>query len=179
MNLVTRSRSLALAAAATILIAAAAPSMAQDISDTHLAAARSAVSAMGATTDFDNILPQVAQALKSELIQKNPDMQSVIVEVVDQTALSLAARRGDLEREAAVAHARVFAEQELTQITEFYNSETGKKLLRDGPIVAREVIQAAEIWQRGIARDLAQQVSQELSARTGGTADTETAAPNN
>ncbi|MEO3387402.1 DUF2059 domain-containing protein [Mesorhizobium sp. CAU 1741] len=179
MNLVNRSRSLALAAAATLLVAAASPSMAQDISDTHLAAARTAVSAMGATTDFDNILPRVAQALKTELIQKNPDMQGMIVEVVDSTAISLAARRGDLEREAAIAHARVFTEPQLTQIAEFYNSETGKKLLADGPIVAREVIQAAEIWQRGIARDLAQQVAQELTARTDGAADTEGTAPEN
>src|SRR5690606_33664743 len=82
-------------------------------------------------------------------------------------ALSLAARRGDLERESALAYARVFSEQQLKEIAEFYNSETGQKLIADGPIVVREIIQAAEIWQRGVARDLARQVGEKIASQEG------------
>lgn len=158
-------RRLAFAAATLSLAAIFSPAAAQDVSDAHLDAARSAISAMKATADFDSILPQAAQALKTELIQKNPNLQAMIIEVVDSTAISLAARRGDLEREAALAYARVFSEEHLNEIAAFYNSEAGQKLIADGPIVAREIIQAAEIWQRGIARDLAQQVGEEIARR--------------
>jgi hypothetical protein len=167
MDMVKGARRFTFAAATLSLAVFASPVWAQDVSETHLEAARSAISAMKATVEFDSILPQAAQALKNELIQKNPNLQETIIQVVDETAISLAARRGDLERESALAYARVFSEQQLKEIAEFYNSETGQKLIADGPIVVREIIQAAEIWQRGIARDLAQQVGEEIASREG------------
>ena len=75
------------------LFVAAQPASAQDIAESHLAAARSAIAALNATDQFDGILPQAAQALKAELIQKNPDLQADIIAIVDQVAFSLAARR--------------------------------------------------------------------------------------
>lgn len=164
MTLVKRSRRLAAVAGTIALFALSWPAGAQEISDTHLAAARSAIAATGVTSEFDEILPQAVNALKGELIQKNPDLQTQINRIVDETALALAARRGDLEREAALAYARIFTEPQLTEIATFYQSETGKKLMTDGPIAGREILQAADIWQRGVARDLAQQVGEKLAA---------------
>ena len=166
MNLAIRSRRLAAAFGTLALVAGASmPAAAQDISDTHLSAARSVLSALRATEEFDIILPSAAQALKNELIQKNPDIQAMIIEVVDQTAFSLAARRGDLEREAATIYARAYTEAELKEIAAFYTSPTGVKLLNDSGIVTREVLRAADIWQNGVARDLAQQAGTELARR--------------
>ena len=135
---------------------------AQEISAEHLKAARQAVDAINATDAYDDILPQAAYALKQELIQQNPDLEDIVVGIVDDKSLALAGRRADLEREAALAYARVFSEAELTDIATFYNSESGKKLLVQGPIAGREVVKAAEIWQRGIARDLAEEVGKQL-----------------
>lgn len=165
MTLLNRSRRLVVLAGALALLSVAQPAAAQDIADSHLAAARGAIAALRATEEFDFILPQAAQALKAELIQKNPDMQAMIIEVVDQTAFALAARRGDLEREAALAYARVFSEQELNEVAAFYQSGAGTKLLDQGAVLVREVMQAADIWQNGIARDLARQAAEELSRR--------------
>ncbi len=39
----------------------------------------------------------------------------------------------------------------------------GQKLLDKGGDVSREVLKAADIWQRGIARDLAEAVGNELA----------------
>lgn len=140
---------------------------AQEISESHLQAAYEAVSAVRATEQFDEILPGAAQALRAELIQKDPNLVQVINATVDEQALAIAGRRADLEREAALAYARVFSEQELTEMATFYNSPTGKKLLSDGPIVTREVLKAVEIWQNGIARDLAQAVGEKIGAVVG------------
>jgi hypothetical protein len=165
MSLVVRVRNITLAAAA--VLALALPASAQEISETHLKAARAAIGALGATDQFDAILPQAAAALKAELIQKNPDMQQLIVQTVDEKTLSLVSRRADLEKEAATIYARTFSEEELNGIATFYNSGPGKKLLSDGPIVTRELVKAAEIWQRGVARDLAQTVGEELNKAIG------------
>lgn len=155
------------------LIAALAPAGAQDISESHTRAARQAISAIDATDQYDEVLPQAARALKGELIRKNPNLVDVINATVDEETLALVSRRADLEREAALAYARVFSEDELGAIAEFYESPAGQKLIEDGPIVTREVTEAAEIWQRGIARDLAQNVGEKIEAEAGESIDVE------
>lgn len=167
MNLHKRVRRLSAVLAASAVLALSSPAFSQDISEPHMKASRAAIAAIHATDGFDGILPQAAAALEQQLIQKNPDMQELISRTVSEKALALASRRADLEKEAAVAYAKVFSEQELSDIAAFYNSEAGKKLLDSGPIVTRELVKAADIWQNGIARDLAQQVGEALQAAAG------------
>lgn len=165
MNLLNNSRRMAVFAGAFAFLAFAQPSAAQEVSESHIAAARSAIAALHATDEFDAILPGAAQALKAELIQSNPNLQSEIIQVIDEAALSLASRRGDLEREVAIIYARTFNEAHLGEIATFYQSDAGKALLENGVQVMQNALQAADIWQRGIARDLAQQVGAELDRR--------------
>lgn len=148
--------------AAVAIVAFSHSASAQEISESHLKAARAAVDAINATDQYDMILPAAAQGLKTELIQKNPDLEKLITATVDEQTLTMAARRTDLERESALAYARVFSEDDLNEIAKFYTSPAGMKLLSDGPIVTRELIKAAEIWQRGVARDLAQAVGEQI-----------------
>ncbi|TXR51075.1 DUF2059 domain-containing protein [Phyllobacterium endophyticum] len=176
MNRATGFRRLIAPLAVVIMIGGLGAAQAQDanansnVTPSHLAAARAAISAIKATDQFDTILPNVAQQLKVELVQKDPNLESIISAAVDEQALALAARRADLENEAARAYAVSFNEEELNAITGFYNSEAGKKLLSEGPIVTREVMKAAGIWQRGIARDLAQAVAEKVVAAAAATA---------
>lgn len=160
MNLVQRVCRISAVAAASVFVAFAAHS--QEVTPEHLNAARQAIAAIKVTDPYDNILPQAAQALKLELIQQNPDLEELVVTIVDDKALALASRRSDLEREAALAYARIFTEADLTAMAAFYTSDAGKKLLTQGPIASREVVKAAEIWQRGISRDLAEEVGKQL-----------------
>jgi uncharacterized protein len=135
---------------------------AQDVPAEHMQAAREAISALGVTNRFDAILPNIMDRLTAQLIQAYPNLQDVISAKVEEEALKLAARRADLEREAALVYAKAFTADELKQITAFYGSETGKKLLKDGPIATRELLKAADIWTAGVARDLEQQANAAL-----------------
>lgn len=155
-------------AALALTAAAAASAFAQEeISDEHRAAAREAIRALGATDQFDQILPRAAAQLKSTLIQATPNYEDAIDVTVDEVALALAGRRADLEREAALIYARNFTEEELEAISEFYNSEAGQKLLDRGADVTRELLRSAEIWANGISRDLATETDTALEARLG------------
>lgn len=156
-------RTVAVVATSAFVAIVASQSFAQEIAETHLKAARAALTALKATESYDMLLPAAASMLKSELIQQNPDLSELISSTVDEKALALAGRRADLEREAAIVYARNFSEAELNAITTFYGSEAGKKLLSQLPIVAREVNKAADIWQRGIQRDLATEVGKQIS----------------
>jgi len=161
-----RSLTTALAAAAMLAVSLSAVRAADDaatITPSHLKAARAAIASLHITDPFDSILPQAARSLKGQLIEKNPNLQDLIVKIVDEKTLALVPRRADLEKEAARDYAKLFSEQELNAIAAFYNSEAGKKLIQNGPIASRQIAQAAEIWQRGIARDLAQSVGDEMA----------------
>lgn len=153
------------------------PAFAQDIAPDHLKAARAAVAAIGATDPYDGILPEAAAALKQTLIQKNPDLQAVIEKTVDDEAIALAPRRADLEKEAAMAYAKMFSAEELNAIAAFYASDAGKKLLAQGPLVIRDLSKAAEIWSRGIGRDLAGEVGKTLDAEIAKSAPAPAVAP--
>ncbi|MEZ5811116.1 MAG: DUF2059 domain-containing protein [Rhizobiaceae bacterium] len=149
--------------AALVAMTMAGGAMAQEeISDAHLKVAREAIASINATDEFDQILPGAAAELKNQLYQKNPDLQPMISEIVDDVALSLASRRADLEREAALAYARAFTEEELKGIVAFYTSPVGQKFIIDGPVVTRELFKAADIWRVGIGRDLAQETGKRL-----------------
>lgn len=153
------------AAAAIVLsgVALGSSASAQEVTEEQLKAARAAIDALGVTNQFDNILPNLAERLKSGLIQDSPNYQDVIISTVDDQALALASRRADLEREAATTYAKTFTVEELNAIAQFYTSPTGKKLLQDGPIASRELLKAADIWASGISRDLANQSNTALA----------------
>ncbi|MBX5167153.1 MULTISPECIES: DUF2059 domain-containing protein [unclassified Rhizobium] len=153
-------------AAATVVLSGLAfgsAVKAQEVSEDQLKASRAAIDAIGATAQFDNILPGLAERLKAGLIQDSPNYQDIISSTVDAQALALAPRRGDLEKEAALTYAKTFTAAELKAIADFYNSDVGKKLLRDGPVASRETAKAADIWAQGISRDLEKQSNTELS----------------
>lgn len=154
-----------LAAAAIIFSTVMVPALrAQDVSEEQIKAARAAIEAIAATNGFDNILPNLAERLKTTLIQSSPNHQELITKTVDEKALELAARRADLEREAATIYAKTFSIEQLNAISAFYTSDAGKKLLKDGPIASRELLKAADIWAAGISRDLTDAATKDLSA---------------
>jgi uncharacterized protein len=162
-----------LTAAIVLAAASAAPAIAQEIAPSHLAAARAAVDAIDSTEQFDNILMNAATQIKSDLIGSNPDIQPQISDMVDEKALALAPRRADLETEVSRIYAKLFTEAELKSIADFYNSDAGKKLLRQGPVASREMLAAADVWSNGIMRDLRRSSSEgmaQLLAQNGGAA---------
>lgn len=140
-----------------------------NISDAQLQSAKKAIAAIHATDQFDEFLPATARDLKDELMRKDPNLANVISETVDEQAMALVKRRADLEKEAARVYAKHFTQEELDQITAFYNSEAGKKLLSEGPNAARDILSAYDVWRQGIAQDLSTNVGKAMSQKVGST----------
>jgi len=160
------SRNLGLALALTVFAFAPASSYGQEISASHLAAAKKAISATKATDSFDNILVGASARLKNALTGNNPDLADQISIIVDEEAIALAKRRADLEGEAARLFANSFNEAELADITTFFNSPAGGKYLAATPILARELGKSARIWAGGVTRDLNVNVQKRMAELT-------------
>ena len=154
-------------AAAAIVVAGlgAGSAFADDPSPEHIKAARATIAAVGATANFDAILPTIAGQIKQQLIQATPNYEAVITEIVDAEAIEIATRRANLEQEAAKVYAQTFTVEELNAITTFYSSPVGKKLLENGPITQRELAKAADIWATGISRDLSKASTEAINAK--------------
>lgn len=135
---------------------------AQEVAESHLSAARKAITATRATATFDSILFNASAGLKNQLSAKDPDKADSISNIVDEEAIALAARRGDLEGEAARLFANSFTEAELNEIAAFFGSETGTKYLTATPVLARELGKSARVWANGISRDLAINVQKRM-----------------
>ena len=170
MTLTKTARRLAQTLSALAFLGFAAAAHAADATPEQIAAARAAITAIKATDQFDLILPQAADSLRGEMIQKDPNLEAAISAAVDEEVIKLAARRADLEAEAARAYANIFSVEELNAIAAFYNSDPGKKLIAEGPLATRKVIEAANIWQAGVARDLAEAVAKKVKVAADATA---------
>ncbi|MEZ5870398.1 MAG: DUF2059 domain-containing protein [Nitratireductor sp.] len=164
MNLFSTARTVCKGAllAGMLGIAASQGASAQEVSEAHLGAARAAVAASASTTSLDNILPEIGERAKQQLITNRPDEADKISAVVDEATIALAARRRDLEDEVARIYANVFSEAELKTIEEFYKTEAGQKLIRETPVIARSMDQAARVWTNGMQRDLSAEVAKRL-----------------
>jgi len=145
--------------------AASARAADDNITESHLKAARAAIAAIHITDPFDNILPTISMQLKTTMIQGSPNYEELINDVVDEQALKFASRRADLEKEAALIYAKAFSEDELNQIATFYTTPAGQKLLKYGPLSIRELSKAGDIWAAGISRDMSKATEDELDAK--------------
>jgi len=139
--------------------------LAQTVSDSHLKEARAAIAAIHATDRFDAFLGNTARELKNELMRKDPNLERIISETVEEEAIGLATRRSDLEKEVARIYAKYFTEEELKQIAAFYSSDAGQKLLAQGPNAVVDADGAYNIWRQGIAQDLAANVGRNLAQK--------------
>ncbi len=138
---------------------------AQDISPELMKASKAALAASGATDQFDGILPNISAKVKSDIISSRPDLADVVSMIVDEETLKLAMRRGDLEKESATIYGGAFSVEELDKIAVFYKSSAGQKLLKEAPVLIREMNKASKIWAAGIARDLNAAVDKRLKEK--------------
>ena len=136
--------------------------LAQEFTESHLAAARAAVGSSPLSANFDSILPTLVQRVQDRLIAVRPDLHESVAETVQAVALRLVARRSDLDKAAALLWARAFTEDELVAINEFYSSAVGKKFLTLGAEINSSMRQARENWQSRVGEELLDKTREDL-----------------
>ena len=141
--------------------------IAQDaVSESHLDAAKKVAVATKVLEPFDDILPILAEQTRTAFIQSDPTRAEEIVEVTQDVALKLAAKRSELNNLVYNAWAQAFTEEELIQLAEFYNTDLGKKLTNAIPSVTGYSVGAAREWQDKISTEMVTMVQEELAKRS-------------
>jgi hypothetical protein len=142
----------------------AQPEPAKQYDQETLDLAAQLVKLSGTARGFDQLLPNIADSAKNAFIRANPQMQLGIIEVVDRIALTLVARRPELDRQLALAWAAAFSKDEMHELIAFYKTETGKKFAAIQPRLMTVEMAAAQGWSRSVEDELTQKVRDELRA---------------
>lgn len=145
---------------------AAGPALAADeFTESHIAAAREAVTTGNNVRPFDEILPVIAEQTSTVFIRTNPALATEITEVTNAVALDLANLRPELDRTIIEIWARRFTEAELKEIAAFYKSDVGAKLAKLRPDITALSIGAAKQWQDQLSTVMFTRVREELKKR--------------
>lgn len=155
-------RILSHASVVAVVLGLTGPVAAQEITQTHLEAALEVLKSSPASRSYDDLLPAVADAVKSQLILQRPDLHKQISETVDTLVVTLVPRRSDLDNDLARVWAKGFTEDELVTIASFYSSPAGQKFSQIGPNVISEGYKVAEGWAVRVREELLEKSRLEL-----------------
>jgi uncharacterized protein len=131
----------------------------------NLAAARELVQVMKATEQFKALLPTIFEGLKPAFVQGRPEMAKdydAIMPIIIKGASQRLNAFGDM---LAGIYAQNFSVDELHDLTAFYRSPTGQKLIARQPVIARASMAAGQQFGQSLVADLKEQITEELRKR--------------
>ena len=140
------SRLALVAALAFGWVVLAGAARAQAPSPGALAAAKELVVLKGAGAMFDPIIPGVIESAKNQFMPTNPNLSAPLTEVANQLHKEYAPKRAELLDLVAAIYAQHFTEAELKEITAFYKTAAGKKMLTQEPLAINQSLTAAQDW---------------------------------
>jgi len=130
-----------------------APALAQQPPASAVAAARELVELKGGAQMFDPVIVSVIEQTKGALLQTNPQLAKDLNDVATQLRAEFTPRRNELMNEAAKFYAAAFTEQEIREMTTFYKSPLGKKMLVTEPQVLDQTFNYVEQWGPRVAEE--------------------------
>ena len=142
------------------------PVVAQNAPDPAAAtAARELVNAMKLTDQFKSMLPNILQAVKPVVAQNRPDVQRDLDTLGPVLLDGMAARIGELTNQMADIYARNFTVAELHDLTAFYRTPMGQKLLEKTPAITQQSLVVGQAWGQKVAVELQGRMTEELRKR--------------
>jgi hypothetical protein len=139
-----------------------APAHAQSTSPDAEAAARELVDTMKLPDQFKALLPTIIQHLKPAIVQNRPDVGRDFDAMMPVVQEKMAARLGELSNAMAAVYASNFTAAELSDLTAFYKSPTGQKLLQKTPVIAAQTMAAGQKFGQAAAADAQKQMMDDL-----------------
>jgi hypothetical protein len=119
---------------------------AQQPTPSTIAAARDMLAAKGGMAFFDSVIPGVVESIKNSFIPTNPQLSGELNEVSAMLRKEYDAKRSEMQNEIAKVFAEHFTEKELKELTAFYKTPLGQKLVKEEPVAVQESVQNAKAW---------------------------------
>jgi uncharacterized protein len=119
---------------------------AQEPSAGALAAARDMLAVKGGAVFFDPVIPGVIESVKNSFLPTNPGLARELNELAALLRKDYEPKRGEILNAVARIFARRFTEQELKDMTAFYKSPLGQKMLKEEPLAIEQSLKSTQDW---------------------------------
>jgi hypothetical protein len=143
----------------------AAPAFAQQPSAAAVAAAREVVELKGGTQLFEPIVIGVIEQTKGAILQTNPQLSKDLNDVGNQLRGEFTPKTVEILNEAAKFYAARFSEQELREISNFYKTPTGKKMLTQEPLALDDTFTFVQQWGQRVSEDVMNRFRAEMKKK--------------
>jgi hypothetical protein len=153
------------AAVLAITCLAATAVAAQEPSAGALAAARDMLTAKGGNTFFDPVVPGVIESVKNSLVPTNPQLSKELNDVAVMLRKDYEPKRAEVFDNVARVFAQHFTEQELKNITAFYKSPLGQKMLKEEPVAIEQSLKSAQDWANNFSEAVTARFRSEMQKK--------------
>lgn len=114
---------------------------------------------------YQGAVPGLVQRTRDVLLQSNLNYQKDLDEVALKVAKDLAGREKEIGEEMARIYATVFTEQELKELSAFYKSPLGVKVIAQEPVAFNTARQYMDQWAQKFAEEINSKFRAEMKAR--------------
>jgi hypothetical protein len=168
-----RPSGILLAAGITLALAfSALPASAQQpaapakpIPPSTLAAARDLLAVKNASQIYANAIPNIIQRVKDQILASNLSYQKDLNEVAQAEAQAMTGREKEIGEQMARIYATDYTEQELKDLTTFYKTPLGHKLLTQDPKTDQTIVGFLNQWAQGFSQSVAADFRNEMKKR--------------
>ena len=163
--------SLAFALASSALPASAQQPAAQQAaplkpaSPSAIAAAKDLLAVKNVNQIYAQAVPNIVQRTKDAFLANNLSYQKDLDEVAVVVAKSLAGREKEIGEQMAKIYANDFTEQELKDLTAFYKSPLGQKVLAQEPKSIQSSMNYMGQWAQAFSETVANEFRNEMKKR--------------
>jgi hypothetical protein len=130
-----------------------------------LTAARELVVASRATDQFKALLPLIIQQLKPVVVQGRPEIERDYDKIMPLMMESAQRQLDQMMEEMAAIYAGNFTADEIRQVTAFYRTPVGQKVLDKTPIIAQQSMMSGQKFGQRAAQELQVRIREELRKR--------------
>ena len=139
---------------------------AQEIDPQALDLSRKIAALTNAQATGDQVLSLIMPQLTELVVRANPGKESEARTIMDQkVAPAMREMLPEMVEMTAQIYARHFTVEELTQLTEFYGTPLGQKLIQTQPALVAEAGQAGQQWAIKVMQKVLQDLAPEFQQR--------------
>jgi uncharacterized protein len=145
--------------------AAPPPAPLKPVSPTALQAAKDLLAVKLVTQIYANAIPNIVQRAKDTFLANNLSYQKDLNEVALMVAQNEAGKEKEIGEQMAKIYANDFTEQELKDLTAFYKSPLGQKVLAQEPRSIQSSMVYMNQWAQGMSESVVNEFRAEMKKR--------------
>jgi hypothetical protein len=130
-----------------------------------MAAARDLMAAMSLGQVYANAVPNIIQRVKDQLLANNLSYQKDLNEIALAEVQAMAGREKEIGEQMAKMYATDFTEQELKDLTTFYKSALGQKVLAQEPKTEQAIGMYLNQWAQTFSQTVITDFREEMKKR--------------